>query len=148
MASLTRSDRSATVLVAVALGGALGALLRHGVEVALPVPGLGFPWPTLAINVSGAAARALVAVLPLVQGRPVLRGLLGPGLLGGYTTFSAYAEQGRRLLDGGQPVLAAGYLLGTVAGCVAGCLAGAAVGSRLIRRGSTDREPRRRGMAP
>ena len=139
MASLTRSDRSGAVLVAVAVGGALGALLRHGLEVALPVPDLGFPWPTLAINVSGSAALALAGALPVVQGRPVLLGLLGPGLLGGYTTFSAYAEQGRRLLDGGQPALAAGYLLGTAAGCVAGCLAGAALGSRLTGRGSTDR---------
>ena len=148
MASLTRSDRSGAVLVAVALGGALGALLRHGVEVALPVPGLGFPWPTLAINVSGTAALALVGVLPAVRGRPVVHGLLGPGLLGGYTTFSAYAEQGRGLLDGGQPVLAAGYLLGTVAGCVAGCLAGAALGSRLTGCGTTGRDSPRRGTAP
>ena len=154
MASLTRLDRSpAAVLLAVAVGGALGALLRHGIEVGLAVPGPGFPWPTLAVNVSGSAALALVGVLPAVHRRPLLQSLLGPGLLGGYTTFSAYAEQGRRLLERGELGLAAGYLLGTVAGCLAGCLAGAALGTWLTGPARTDRDgddrrTGRRGVAP
>ena len=119
------------VLLAVACGGATGALLRHGVDVALPVAVLGFPWPTLLVNVTGATALAVVGLLPAVRRRPVLLGLLGPGLLGGWTTLSAYAEQGRRLLEGGRPDLALGYLLGTLAACIVGCLVGAAVGRRL-----------------
>ncbi len=132
---LTGSRRLA--VLAVALGGAMGALLRYGVDVAVPVADLHLPWPTLLINVTGSAALALVGVLPAVQRRPVLTGFLGPGLLGGWTTLSAYAEQGRRLLEGGRPGLALAYLLGTLAGCLLGCLAGAALGRHLAR--GTDR---------
>ena len=43
---------------------------------------------------------------------------LGPGVLGGYTTLSTYAEQGRALLADGRAGLAAAYLLGTLAACL------------------------------
>ncbi len=121
------------VLVAVALGGALGALLRHGIDVVVPVADRGFPWPTLVINVTGSAALAALGASAGVQRRPVLRGFLGPGLLGGYTTLSAYAEQGRRLLAADQAWLALCYLLATLAGCMAACLGAAA----LVRRSTS-----------
>ena len=121
------STSLAAVLV-VAVGGASGALLRHGVDVAFPVAGLAFPWPTLGINLSGSAALAALGVLPVVREQPLLAALLGPGLLGGYTTFSAYAEQTRRLLDGQEPAIALGYLLGTLLACLLGCLLGRVAG--------------------
>lgn len=120
------------VLLAVALGGASGALLRHGTDQAFAVAALDFPWPTLAVNTSGSASLALLGVVPAVRGRPVLLGFCGPGLLGGWTTLSTYAEQGRRLLEGGRPGLAAGYLLGTLVGCLLACTAAAALGRRLV----------------
>jgi CrcB protein len=43
---------------------------------------------------------------------------LGPGVLGGFTTLSAYAEQGRRLVDDGDAVLAGAYLVGTLGACL------------------------------
>ena len=124
-------DRARVVLlVAVAVGGSLGALLRHGMDVAVPGGGQAFPWPTLVVNVTGSAALAALGASPGVHRRPVLRAFLGPGLLGGYTTLSAYAEQGRALLAADQTWLALGYLLGTVAGCLAACLGAAALVGR------------------
>ena len=51
--------------------------------------------------------------------RPLLAVGLGPGLLGGFTTLSAYAEQGRALAADGHPARAGVYLLGTLVACVA-----------------------------
>ena len=68
--------------------------------------GSGFPWTTFAINVTGALALALLPVVAAVRRRPVLTAALGPGLLGGYTTLSTYAEQGRSLLADGRGGLA------------------------------------------
>ncbi len=111
---------------AAALGGALGALLRHALDGLGPVSS-GFPWTTFAVNVSGALALALLPALGAVRRSRLLAVALGPGLLGGYTTLSATSEQGRSLLDQGRPALAATYLLGTLAAC----LVAVAVGSRL-----------------
>jgi CrcB protein len=106
------------VYLAVALGGAVGALLRWSLGEAVPDGG-GFPWTTFAVNVSGSLALALLPALARVRRRPVLVAALGPGLLGGYTTLSAYSEQTRVLLDGGQVLTAAAYVVGTLAACLA-----------------------------
>jgi CrcB protein len=103
--------------LAVALGGAVGALLRWSLGEAVP-DGSGFPWTTFAVNVSGSALLALLPASSAVRRRPTLTVGLGPGLLGGYTTLSAYAEQTRELLDRGHPLTAAGYLVGTVSACL------------------------------
>ena len=131
--SRTRPAVGLAVVLAVALGGASGALLRHGVDVAVPVDERGLPWPTLLVNVTGSAALAALGAVPGFQRRPLLRGFLGPGLLGGYTTLSAYAEQGRGLLAAGQAWSALGYLLGTLACCLAACVGAAALVRRLSR---------------
>lgn len=101
------------LLGAVALGGAVGAVLRHALSEAVP-DGSGFPWTTFAINVSGAFALALLPALAAVRRSRTLAVALGPGVLGGWTTLSATSEQGRSLLDQGRPALAAAYLLGTL----------------------------------
>jgi CrcB protein len=106
------------VYLAVALGGAVGALLRWTLGEAVPDGG-GFPWTTFAVNVSGSLALALLPALAGVRRRPVLVAALGPGLLGGYTTLSAYSEQTRVLLEGGQVLTAAAYVVGTLAACLA-----------------------------
>jgi CrcB protein len=111
-------------LLAVALGGAIGGSLRWWLGDLVP-DGTGFPWTTFAINVSGSLVLALLPLVAIVRNRPVLAVGLGPGLLGGYTTLSTYAEQGRGLFADGQPALAAAYLVGTLAAClVAVTLAG------------------------
>jgi CrcB protein len=121
---VTRPAPAPAALLAVALGGAVGGTLRWWLGDVAP-DGPGFPWTTFAINVSGSLALALLPLVAMVRARPALAAGLGPGLLGGYTTLSAYAEQGRGLLADGRPALAAAYLAGTLAVClVAVTLAG------------------------
>ena len=119
------------LLTAVAAGGALGALLRHGVDVTFPVSASAFPWPTLAVNVSGSGLLAALGSWPAVARRPVLLASAGPGLLGGWTTLSAYADQGRGLLAADRPVLGLGYLGATLVGCLFACVIAAALTRRL-----------------
>ena len=106
------------LVIAVAVGGALGALLRWTLTEVFPDPADGFPWTILAINVAGSFVLALLPALTSVRRRPVLVAGLGPGLLGGFTTLSAYSEQARALLASGHTGLAASYLLGTLGACL------------------------------
>lgn len=119
-------------LTAVSLGGSAGALLRWSLGVLLPDSALGV---TFAINVTGCL---LLALLPaLARGRHLLVLALGPGLLGGYTTLSTYADQARALVADGSLLLAAAYVVGTAAACVAA----AVLGEWLVRpRHLTDEE--------
>ena len=106
-----------SLLVAAAAGGVLGALLRWGLDELVPDGG-GFPWTTFAINVSGSFLLAALPALAAVRRHPVLPVFLGTGVLGGYTTLSTYAEQGRSLLADGRTGLAAAYLVGTLLACI------------------------------
>jgi CrcB protein len=114
------------VYLAVALGGALGALLRWTLGDAVP-DGAGFPWTTFFINVTGSLVLAWLPAFDVVRRRQVLATALGPGLLGGYTTLSAYSEQTRALLADGDTTTALLYVLGSLAAC----LVAVAVMSRL-----------------
>jgi len=122
-----RPIRAVDVLL-VAVGGAVGAVLRHLVDVA--APDTLFPWPTLAINVVGAFVLGVLPVLAVVRRSPRVAATLGPGLLGGFTTVSAWAGQTRDLAAGGHVVVAGAYLALTLA---AG-LSAAALGQHLARR--------------
>lgn len=83
------SSMSLSALLLVAAGGALGSVLRYLVSLlAVAWFGAGFPWGTLAVNVLGSAAIGVLAGLG-VQGE--MRLLLVTGLLGGFTTFSAFS---------------------------------------------------------
>ncbi|TWG91409.1 CrcB protein [Nocardioides sp. J9] len=103
---------------AVAVGGAVGAVVRYA-AVELAPGGPGFSWTTFAVNVAGAALLAGLLLLPLARRSTVWAAGLGPGLLGGFTTFSATSEQARALLADGRPALAAAYVLGTLAAALA-----------------------------
>lgn len=111
---------------AVAVGGALGALGRHGLDLALPARTGGLPWATFLINASGCLViGALVVLLTEVWTAPPLtRPFLATGLLGGYTTFSTYTVQVQQLLVGGHVGTALGYLFGTLAAALAATWAG------------------------
>lgn len=110
-------------LVAVALGGAAGAALRWTLGEVVP-DGDGFPWTTLSINVAGAFLLALLPAVRVLRRRREVTLALGPGLLGGFTTLSAYADQSRALAAGGQVLLAGGYVSLTAVGCVLAVVAG------------------------
>jgi CrcB protein len=105
-------------VVAVAVGGAVGALARWGLTEAFPSDPDAFPWATFAINVVGSFALALLPALAVVRRRRLLAVGLGPGVLGGFTTLSAYSEQTRALLDHDRTGTAALYLVGTLAACL------------------------------
>ena len=114
-------------VLAVATGGAAGACLRHLLTEALPEAQAGFPWTTFAINVAGSFLLALLPASAVVRRRPLLPPLLGTGVLGGFTTLSAYSEQARRLYASGHADIAGLY----VAGTLAACLVAVAVADRL-----------------
>ena len=104
-------------LLLVAVGGAVGAVLRWWLGDLAPSDG-GVPWTTLAINVTGCFALACLPAWSAVRDRPRVAAALGPGLLGGYTTMSAYAEETRTLLADDRVAGAAAYAVGTALACL------------------------------
>lgn len=119
----------------VALGGAVGSLARASIAAAVPAQD-GWPVATALVNVTGAFLLSLLLIglgqVEVTPGREQARLLLGTGVLGGYTTYSALALETERLLTGGHPVQGLVYIGATiVAGLVAAAL-GAAVARRVL----------------
>jgi fluoride exporter len=104
-----------------ALGGALGALARWGVGLALPSSPGGWPWATFTVNLSGCLLIGVLLAVLLARfpDHPWLRPLLAVGVLGGYTTFSTFAVDVVRQVEAGAAALALGYVAASVLG---GCL--------------------------
>ncbi|MGE9807202.1 MULTISPECIES: fluoride efflux transporter FluC [unclassified Janibacter] len=121
------------LVAAVAAGGAAGSVGRWGVSSALPSAHDGFPWGTTVVNLSGALLMGLlVAWLTVRPGtHPFVRPVLGVGVLGGWTTFSALALDAHDLLTDGRAALAAGYLAVAVIAGTCACGLGLALGARL-----------------
>ncbi|MBI0432740.1 CrcB family protein [Roseomonas sp. KE0001] len=107
-----------SLLALVALGGAAGSLLRYAAGIWFARWfGVFLPWGTLAVNVAGSAVIGLLGGLMLagVHLSPESRALVITGLLGGFTTFSAFSlDVGTLALR--SPALGAGYLALTLAG--------------------------------
>jgi fluoride exporter len=106
----------AVVLGVISVGGALGALARYGIEALLPTGSGGFPWGTFVINVTGCALIGVLMVLvtDVFPARRLLRPFVGVGVLGGFTTFSTYANEIRGLLRPGTMPVALAYLVATL----------------------------------
>lgn len=102
----------------VALGGGLGAGLRHAVNLAFrhQYGPLIFPWHTLVINVIGSFA--LGVLFGLARDRESWMLFAGTGLCGGFTTYSTFSLETVALLDAARPAAAIGYVTGTVLTCV------------------------------
>jgi CrcB protein len=113
--------------VAVAVGGALGAVSRYSFGlVALELIGNRFPWATLGVNVVGSFLIGLAAVLigdRIVDGE-LWRPLVIVGFLGAFTTFSAFSLDTLLLLQQGNYNTALAYMLGSVALCLGGTVSG------------------------
>ena len=114
-----------------AAGGAVGGILRAVLEERWPASG-GWPWATFVANAAGVALLAWAATRLGERLRPMphARSLLGTGLCGGLTTFSALQVEAVELVRAGRLALAAGYLAASVAG---GLLLAFAV-VRIVRR--------------
>lgn len=109
----------------VVAGGGTGAWLRYLAGRAFP-PG-GFPYATLGVNLLGSFAMGLLAGWLAHNGSESWRLLLGVGVLGGFTTFSAFSLEIVTLAQRGAIGLAALYIAVSVAGGIAGILAGLAM---------------------
>ena len=112
------------------LGGGIGAALRHGVNVAFARWfGTSFPFHTLFENVSGSLVMGLLAGYFAFKGSdaPHLRLFLTTGILGGYTTFSAFSLDAVLLYERGEIGLAALYVGSSVLLSIAGLFAGLAL---------------------
>lgn len=116
----------------IALGGAIGATMRHGVGIAmLRASGAGFPWATVTVNVVGSFAMGILVVVIAGRGG-VLVPFLITGLLGGFTTFSAFSADTLGLVERGQLGQAAGYVFLTVALSLGAIVAGFALGKGVL----------------
>jgi CrcB protein len=117
---------TASAFLQVAAGGALGSVLRFGLGLALARPG--FPVAVMAANVAGCFAMGIAVVL-VARHAPGAQPFVMAGLLGGFTTFSAFSLEALTLWERGQPGQAAAY----VALSVGLSLAAVALGAWLAR---------------
>jgi CrcB protein len=102
------------------IGGALGAGARHLVGATMLARlGPGFPWWTLTVNIVGGLLMGLlVGILVKTGGSEQLRLLLGVGVLGGFTTFSAFSLEAWMMIERGQLAVAVGYAGASLIGSV------------------------------
>ena len=112
------------------VGGGLGSTLRHIVNVASArVLGTAFPYHTFIINITGSTVMGLIAGYLAFRGEASQpwRLFLMTGVLGGYTTFSAFSLDAVLLYERGEIGLALLYVIGSVVLSVAGLFAGLAL---------------------
>lgn len=122
------------LLALVALGGALGSSLRYLVALGFAAAvGAGFPWATLTVNVLGSFLIGLVTALGLELGRlpDEVRLFLTTGVMGGLTTYSTFSLDAVRLLESGDALRGAGYLVLTTVACLLSCAGGLALARQL-----------------
>ncbi|RWC78430.1 MAG: fluoride efflux transporter CrcB [Mesorhizobium sp.] len=107
-------------LLLVAIGGGIGAGIRHLTSMgALRLVGPNYPWGTMAINIIGSFAMGLfIAVLVRRGGSNELRLFVATGILGGFTTFSAFSLDFATLWERGATLPAFGYALASVIGAI------------------------------
>ncbi|MEL6958970.1 MAG: fluoride efflux transporter CrcB [Pseudomonadota bacterium] len=108
----------------VALGGAIGAMARFGVGVALFRPGTGFPVAVLTVNVVGSFLMGLLVVYLGQKMLSQLNPFLMTGVLGGFTTFSAFSLEAYTLFERGEVGQAALYVGLSVVLSIAALVAG------------------------
>ena len=107
--------------VVVFVGAGLGGALRHGVNLAAArLVGTGFPFGTLAVNVTGAFIMGVAAAWFALVAAPSQpwRLFLTTGVLGGFTTFSAFSLETALLIERGTPLAAGAYVLLSVAASI------------------------------
>ncbi len=124
-------------LLVVGLGSALGGVGRYLLATALPYDPVGgaIPLATLLVNLTGSAVIGLVAGLAMPGGllaaAPTATLFLATGVLGGFTTFSAFSQETAQMFADGEPYLAFVYVTLSVWGSIAAAVVGLALGSRI-----------------
>jgi CrcB protein len=109
--------RLVNAFLLVGLGGAIGAMTRHGIGRLFGATA--FAWATLAVNAAGGLLMGLLAGWLVARGgNEETRLFLGVGVLGGFTTFSAFSLETILLLVRGSPGQAAAYVLASVVASV------------------------------
>ncbi|WP_346764668.1 CrcB family protein [Rhodococcus sp. HNM0569] len=125
-------------LAAVAAGGALGTLARYGVGLLLPTERGHWPWATFSVNVVGAFVLGALLELLVRSGtdsglRQTIRLGVGTGLLGAFTTYSAFAVDIDLLVHDGHAAVALSYAAATLAAGFAATALGIACAARWGR---------------
>lgn len=122
-----------TSLIQVALGGAIGASCRYLTNVgAMRLLGSGFPFGTLIVNIVGSFLMGVLVVMFAERGGNQFTPLLMTGILGGFTTFSAFSLDAVNLYQRGDLMLAAVYVLGTIAVGLLALIAGLAIARGVL----------------
>jgi fluoride exporter len=117
----------------VALGGAIGASLRYLVNVtSLRLFGAGFPYGTLTVNVLGSFVMGVLVAVLAEKGGMRFAPFLLTGLLGGFTTFSAFSLDAFTLWERGQSWLSLGYVAASVFLSLAALVAGLQIARSMI----------------
>jgi fluoride exporter len=122
--------RQVTGYILVFVGGGLGSTLRHIINmVSARLLGTAFPYHTFIINITGSTVMGLIAGYLAFKGvaSQPWRLFLMTGILGGYTTFSAFSLDAAMLYEKGEIGLAALYVVGSVVLSIAGLFAGLAL---------------------
>jgi CrcB protein len=122
----------------VALGGALGSVARYATSgLVARLLGSGFPWGTVLVNVVGSLAIGALAALVTTDGQPLLgstaRAFLMVGVLGGFTTFSAFSLETLNLARSGEWLGASANVIFSVLLCLAAVWVGYAAATTLHR---------------
>lgn len=119
----------------VAAGGALGACARFAVAQVVPVNlhSAQFPWPTLTVNTLGSFLIGLLvgALSTSAWFNDFGRAFLVTGLLGGFTTFSAFSLEVVQMAQMGHTAVAAGYVVSSLVLCLLGAFVGLLLGASL-----------------
>lgn len=135
------------VLAVISAGGMLGAPSRHGLTVAFPHQPGGFPWATVAVNVSGCLLIGVLMVLVerVWTGQRLLRPFLGVGVLGGYTTFSTAVVDVQQAVTAGAARVGLLYMAATAAGALVAVWAGTAITGWAVRHARAKADSRKAG---
>ena len=113
-------------LLAVGVGGGIGALARYYIAGAIQPAGASFPWSIFIVNITGGLLMGIIVEMGALKLNlsPELRAFLTVGILGGYTTFSSFSLDSALLLQKGEYALAAFYVIGSVVVSILALFAG------------------------
>lgn len=128
-------SHQAITFLLVFIGGGIGSMLRHAANlISASLFGLNIPASTLFVNISGSLAMGLLAGWFAFRGHSdqLTRLFLTTGIIGGFTTFSAFSLEAALLLERGQTAGSALYVIGSVVIAIAGIFAGIAIIRALV----------------